>query len=652
MRWRTGLLFASLLAGSLTSCGEVEALAVLVDVRTDYLAGVEFSGVRVTATFGESGSREGMYAATTSDDFLAGVRVAELDVPRGTTIVDVVLVTSDDEVRAQRRVIVDARDATGVTVVITRACEGIVCPTTGGDVTLTSCLAGVCVDPRCSPETPERCPEPMCDVDGECATVECNRGRCIEGTCLSVADDALCPTGEICVPERGCEPTTGLDAGRVDGGMDSTIADTGADDTGPADIGTSDASDDTRSTDTGPVDVGADTLADSGSDADAGTPPCLITDACSPYSLARVAVTSGGTVPSAQGSLGASSQIDVEWTGAELAVVWSDMRDSGMFPPEIYLAQFDRSLVRTSTDLRLTTAHGLSASPSVEWTGSEFALAWYEGGETALLFNRYDAAGTASGANVVIAPTTFGAFRTSLVPDASGNFGVSWLNEGSGTTHDALFTTIDGSGTALSSILTLETGGGTGFLRRLAHTFSGSDHGVVWGVAVFGGQRVRMNRVSAAGVARGETSLASISRFGWPPVAIAGDGTRFLVLWVETDPATLARTLEGAIVSAAGVPTPLSTLPVPVDFGSDMSLVWTGTGYALAWIVGSDIHFARLTSAGAFVPPQVTIPAVTDASTSVRLEMVSATEVAMGWIDASAADPSMGNLQVGIVTLP
>lgn len=213
-----------------------------VDLRTDYIPNLEVSEVR-TQVFRDDALSDLVFTETralpSNGDAFEGFRAAEGNVASGIRRV-VVELTNAGALVARRVVVVDVRGTTGVTVLITRDCEGVMCPDT--NPTATECLGGRCVAPECTPETPEACPDPQCTDDSECdVDVPCAEPRCVAGACTQRFLDDRCDTGEQCDPTRGCAVLS------VDASMDASV----------------DASVDV------PVDVPADVPADV---FDAGTP--------------------------------------------------------------------------------------------------------------------------------------------------------------------------------------------------------------------------------------------------------------------------------------------------------------------------------------------------------------------------------------------
>ncbi len=198
-----------------TGCakGSGTGFDVSVDLRTDLVPGVEFTAVQVRLE-GETTTLE---PAHPERDYLEGVRVAEFEGVSGGAIELIVDVSNGSGVVVSRRVAVTVQNDTAVTVVITRDCRGVECPG-DGSTSNTACLGGECVDPSCTPETPELCPTADCTVAADCdAPMQaCLEANCIVGRCL-YADRGSCGDGRYCDERSGCVDV-GVDAGPIDGG--------------------------------------------------------------------------------------------------------------------------------------------------------------------------------------------------------------------------------------------------------------------------------------------------------------------------------------------------------------------------------------------------------------------------------------------------
>lgn len=199
---------ASVLAIAACGCDSQPTLLV-VDLRTDFVAGVEFSRVRTTVdTLDDDAPRAVEQEVERGEDFVDGQRIAELDgLSKGPLRMRVQLLAKNGAVIAERPVSVRLDGRLLVTVVMTRDCRDVSCPKEDGDPTLTACHGGRCVDPGCTPDTPERCPDPECTDASDCPSgASCASATCIGGECGFDPDSSTCDSGAFCEPETGCRP--------------------------------------------------------------------------------------------------------------------------------------------------------------------------------------------------------------------------------------------------------------------------------------------------------------------------------------------------------------------------------------------------------------------------------------------------------------
>ncbi|MBO6938115.1 MAG: hypothetical protein JJ863_24315 [Deltaproteobacteria bacterium] len=186
----------------LGACDCSESGLVRVNVRTDYLPDVEFDEVSLSV---DDTDFVELVAVDGTQDFVAGVRIAEIPVQGDEAFVRGRL-TLDGAVLAQRVVQVRVSSTNAVTLVFTRDCSGVSCPSPSGSSEATQCEDGQCVAPDCSPETPEACEGERCTANADCAAPigACAEARCVDGACFDVAFSERCDDGEGCLPELGC----------------------------------------------------------------------------------------------------------------------------------------------------------------------------------------------------------------------------------------------------------------------------------------------------------------------------------------------------------------------------------------------------------------------------------------------------------------
>jgi len=196
---------------ALAGCSS-ETFDVLIDVRTDFAPGSEFDRVTVrlireTGPAGEA-VRATETSARTGQDYFAGQRAAEFGALSADTYgLEIDLLRGSESV-ATRTVVVRVGSDVGLVVVLTRACLGIVCPTSGAPIA-TSCVGGVCVDPRCVEAGDPACPGVAeCAGNGDCSAgaATCAMIACAEGFCLEGTPGSACGAAESCDPAFGCVP--------------------------------------------------------------------------------------------------------------------------------------------------------------------------------------------------------------------------------------------------------------------------------------------------------------------------------------------------------------------------------------------------------------------------------------------------------------
>lgn len=213
----------SSLAALLLLAGCTSDVGLLVDLRTDWVPGVEFTTTDVRVTDTEGTTTQDMRGVLT-DAGGGGTRIAEFfGLAGGEANLRVALVDASGNVLAERPVSVVLSGTTLLTAVLTRDCRGVVCP----DAALSACVGGRCAAAECTPETPEACTA-ECDADAACpSSAACALPRCLDGVCLNLGDDAACGASEYCDPESGCRPDPRLpmaDAGVEPGGVECGVA--------------------------------------------------------------------------------------------------------------------------------------------------------------------------------------------------------------------------------------------------------------------------------------------------------------------------------------------------------------------------------------------------------------------------------------------
>jgi hypothetical protein len=220
----------------LASCSTGSRL--IVDLRTDFVPGVEFDRVDLTVTtFDGAVIDRASRPVGQGDDARGGMRIAEADVgDRPGVRLQTTLWRGDQLVIEQFTAASLRGGMLAVTVLVTRDCASLACDS--------ACLGGRCLAEECTASGADCAPD--CQEDRECAAAAaCAAPACVEGRCFAFATDA-CAEGEYCNPDRGCSPrgpgSAGGDAGVAmqDAGIDASFGDGDAGlerrDAGPASL--------------------------------------------------------------------------------------------------------------------------------------------------------------------------------------------------------------------------------------------------------------------------------------------------------------------------------------------------------------------------------------------------------------------------------
>jgi hypothetical protein len=207
-RW-PALIFAGLAVFSAAASCKSKGVALSVDLRTDYVPGREIGDIVTEVAPDGSGAQSVNHPISSGEkQFVEGTRIADFgDLPSGNISVKVKVLSPDGSQLVERVARLSISGDYALTMVISRNCEGIVCPEPGGDTFASTCDRGKCVRPECTVVTTKFCAPPECSKDDDCKTdVACVEPHCTLGTCLFLPNDSKCKPGQTCDVARGCFP--------------------------------------------------------------------------------------------------------------------------------------------------------------------------------------------------------------------------------------------------------------------------------------------------------------------------------------------------------------------------------------------------------------------------------------------------------------
>lgn len=212
----------AVLGAALLAACSADSATLDVRVVTGLVPGAEFRIVTTELLSGENLETASHVDASTEAvarlgmPYATGQNVASFQVPFGDHVVRVRLARPNGSFLVERIVRTQIAGNAVVSVHITRDCVGVVCPGSGDNAALSTCLAGRCVDPRCAVDAAQFCPTLVfCSEAGSCrATSDCASPLCEEGVCIQQSTADVCTDEEWCNPDfgAGCQKLEPVDA--------------------------------------------------------------------------------------------------------------------------------------------------------------------------------------------------------------------------------------------------------------------------------------------------------------------------------------------------------------------------------------------------------------------------------------------------------
>jgi len=298
------------------------------------------------------------------------------------------------------------------------------------------------------------------------------------------------------------------------------------------------------------------------------------------------------------------------WTGSAFGVSWYDKRDGNY---EIYFVRFSSSGAKIGSDLRVTSATSDSIYPSLSWTGSEFGVSWqdYRDGNYEIYFARISAAGEKIGSDLRVTNDANISANPSLSWTGS-EFGVSWHDARDAKNYDGnyeiYFARISSSGSKIGSDLRITNNTAVSAWSSLSWT--GSEFGVSWqdyrSANYDGNYEIYFARISSAGAKIG-ADLRVTNNAGYSAYpSLIWTGTEFGVSWQDyRDAQNYDGNYEIYFARLTSAGTKIGPdLRITYNAGGSYysSLSWTGSEFGVSWYDGREgnyeVYFARISSAG------------------------------------------------------
>jgi hypothetical protein len=273
------------------------------------------------------------------------------------------------------------------------------------------------------------------------------------------------------------------------------------------------------------------------------------------------------------------------WTGSEFGLAWNwENVESDGISRGLSFARLDSSGELLGYGLTVMYPDPPSLCERLLWTGSGFAMVWWESLESITHVTFLDAALSEVQSDVVAGS---GPYQPSMVWTGS-ELGVFWVEIiEPDTEHEARMTRLDASGNVISRDLVLfEVTPGS----STKAVWTGSEFLLVWNEDL----EAHFGRVSPEGASVGEDRViyenADVQSLGW-------NGSVLGLIMKDGDRAFFGRTDETGLGVMARAELMSRSVPEIINLWSD--LVWTGSEFGVAWTMFGrdskwDIYFNRI----------------------------------------------------------
>jgi hypothetical protein len=334
--------------------------------------------------------------------------------------------------------------------------------------------------------------------------------------------------------------------------------------------------------------------------------------------------------------LGDSTMPSMVAVGSELAVAWVDNRHGN---DEIYFARLTAAGAIMGNAVRVTTDGAMSSAPSLVWTGIEFAVAWHDfrHGDPEIYFQRIDTDGTLLGSALRVTNDGALSFFPSLVYNDNG-FAIAWEDTRDGA-FQLYITFIDVAGAEINDDIRVTTTDIEAVAASLV--WNDSQYGLAWHDKRHTNEEIYFATLSAAGAVVGLEKRVTIAADRSSIPSLVWNGSGYAIAWEEGRNGSADvyfRRLDGS-GDNVGPELVLSTFDA-LQLAPD--LLWTGTSYALAWSdfrnTSAEIMFAAIDSSGNVIGSVTPLTDTTpDHSSNPSLAQVAGTTKAI-WEDTRLND--------------
>ena len=281
------------------------------------------------------------------------------------------------------------------------------------------------------------------------------------------------------------------------------------------------------------------------------------------------------------------------WTGSEYGAAWMDYRDGNS---EIYFNRLSLSGSTLGASTRITLDPGLSSYPNLAWTGSEFGLAFGDdrSGSGDIYFCRIQADGSKVASEQRITYSSQGASGP-LLNWTGSDFGLAWLDYRD-YRYEIYFAKLTATGSKVSTDIRI-TNVATGGRQAPAMAWSGSEFGLTWyDSRTTGNYEVYFTRVASAGYEIGDDIRITYAYGNSRLPKIVWTGSSYGVVW-EDDREGNAEIYLSILMPDGSTSGPETRITYDSGESESPSIAWSDSQFGISWEDDRDgnyeIYFTR-----------------------------------------------------------
>ena len=282
------------------------------------------------------------------------------------------------------------------------------------------------------------------------------------------------------------------------------------------------------------------------------------------------------------------------WSGSDYGLIWHDTRSN---PYHLFFSRISGTGSILDSEIQVTSGFGHSKEPSMIWGNTEFAVAWHEGvadNNTEIFFSKLNNGGSMKSAEFRVSNAPENSLLASLVWDGN-NYAAAW-HDIRDQNHEIYFAKVSADGDTV--LLERRISREHSLSEEPALVWSGSEYGLAWHDERFGRSEIMFTRIDTYGDTVAPTVRVS-EAFGYSGMAdlvwnpdlgeygLAYSDNRDIGA-DHLDNKEIYFTRLAADGTKKGRD---QRVTFATQNGGDVSLVWTGSEYVMAFMDARSSRF-------------------------------------------------------------